>query len=55
MIREAIAALLEGRSLTEAEAATPFPKPRLQPGWESGATARAAAGLKPGLQTLKES
>jgi hypothetical protein len=32
MIREAIAALVEGRSLTEEEAATFTPKPRLQPG-----------------------
>jgi hypothetical protein len=49
MIREAIAALVEGRSLTEAEAAALAPKPRLQPGKASGGPARAAAGLKPGL------
>ena len=49
MIREAITALVDGRSLTEAEAAALPPKPRLQPGRPSG-PGRGVAGLKPGLR-----
>jgi hypothetical protein len=52
MIREAIAALVEGRSLTEAEAAALHPEAQASAWAASRVPVGTRAGLKPGL--LKE-
>jgi hypothetical protein len=52
MIREAIAALVDGRSLTEAEAAALCPEAQASAWAGSRARGRSDAGLKPGLLRL---